>query len=122
MAKDMVKNRTGGSQASAAELYAFMKKVCRTPKFSSCSHRPSVSLCKCTRSVRYTARQEPRRVQSPAQHHFMCLVLTACAPTRQRQTMRHVFDHCEPLRDPPNADHTGTAPCYAFRLLLRIRG
>ena len=30
MAKDMVKNRTGGSQASAAELYDFMKKVrCR---------------------------------------------------------------------------------------------
>jgi hypothetical protein len=27
MAKDMVKNRTGGSQASAAELYDFMKKV-----------------------------------------------------------------------------------------------
>ncbi len=27
MAKDMAKNRTGGSQASAAELYDFMKKV-----------------------------------------------------------------------------------------------
>ena len=27
MAKDMVKTRTGGSQASAAELYDFMKKV-----------------------------------------------------------------------------------------------
>ena len=29
MAKDMVKTRTGGSQASAAELYDFMKKVRR---------------------------------------------------------------------------------------------
>ena len=45
MAKDMRKNKTGAAQASAAELYDFMKKVITNRACASHASRVSAQRC-----------------------------------------------------------------------------